>query len=586
MKRLSVLFPYLKRHKFSLLASLVFAIIFDFSLVILPLINAKMIDEITSLIGTGNSLNDTQFFLYLIYSIIFILALLVFNFAFETTVNTVVEKINVELRNTVFEKLNKVSIKYIDSHNHGDLVSRCVTDTENVNNALISAFRQFFQGVVVLLATLIIMFIYNWILAIVVVILIPFGFLISYFVAKNSSKNFKKQAKINGVLSGNALETFTNLDLINSLNYGDKAFENYSKINDELYIVGQRAQFVSSFTNPTTRLVNNSTYAIVGVVAAILCVLSSGSGNVMLGASCTVGTILAFIQYSNQFAKPFNEISSCITEIQTGLSSLDRISEILAEENDIDEGSILIQENPKIIEFCKVFFEYEEKKPIINDFNLKIKQGQKVSLVGPTGCGKTTMINLLLRFYDPQNGSIRFDDAPLVDVKKSSIRKSFGMVLQDTWIFNGTVFDNIAYGKKDATIEEVESIAKEVNIYNFIQRLPNGFDTKISDKSGLSIGEKQLICIARVALMKPEMMILDEATSNIDTRNELKIANAFNRIMKGKTSIIIAHRLSTIKNSDLIVVMDKGNIVEVGNHKELLEKDGFYAKLYNAQYSN
>ncbi|MBQ9266419.1 MAG: ABC transporter ATP-binding protein [Bacilli bacterium] len=586
MKRLSVLFPYLKRHKFSLLASLVFAIIFDFALVILPLINAKMIDEITSLIGTANSLNDTQFFLYLIYSIILILALLVFNFAFETTVNTVVEKINVELRNAVFEKLNKVSIKYIDSHNHGDLVSRCVTDTENVNNALISAFRQFFQGVVVLLATLIIMFIYNWLLAIVVVILIPFGFLISYFVAKNSSKNFKKQAKINGVLSGNALETFKNLDLINSLNYGDKAFENYSKINDELYVVGQRAQFVSSFTNPTTRLVNNSTYAIVGVVAAILCVLSSGSDNVLLGASCTVGTILAFIQYSNQFAKPFNEISSCITEIQTGLSSLDRISEILAEENDIDEGSILIQENPKIIEFCKVFFEYEEKKPIINDFNLKIKQGQKVSLVGPTGCGKTTMINLLLRFYDPQNGSIRFDDTSLVAVKKSSIRKSFGMVLQDTWIFNGTVFDNIAYGKKDATIEEVESIAKEVNIYNFIQRLPNGFDTKISDKSGLSIGEKQLICIARVALMKPEMMILDEATSNIDTRNELKIASAFNRIMKGKTSIIIAHRLSTIKNSDLIVVMDKGSIVEVGNHKELLEKNGFYAKLYNAQYSN
>lgn len=586
MKRLSVLFPYLKRHKFSLLASLVFAIIFDFALVILPLINAKMIDEITSLIGTANSLNDTQFFLYLIYSIILILALLVFNFAFETTVNTVVEKINVELRNTVFEKLNKVSIKYIDSHNHGDLVSRCITDTENVNNALISAFRQFFQGVVVLLATLIIMFIYNWILAIVVVILIPFGFLISYFVAKNSSKNFKKQAKINGVLSGNALETFKNLDLINSLNYGDKAFENYSKINDELYVVGQRAQFVSSFTNPTTRLVNNSTYAIVGVVAAILCVLSSSSGNIMLGASCTVGTILAFIQYSNQFAKPFNEISSCITEIQTGLSSLDRISEILAEENDIDDGSILIQENPKIIEFCKVFFEYEEKKPIINDFNLTIKQGQKLSLVGPTGCGKTTMINLLLRFYDPKNGSIRFDDTSLVAVKKSSIRKSFGMVLQDTWIFNGTVFDNIAYGKKDATIEEVESIAKEVNIYNFIQRLPNGFDTKISDKSGLSIGEKQLICIARVALMKPEMMILDEATSNIDTRNELKIASALNRIMEGKTSIIIAHRLSTIKNSDLIVVMDKGSIVEVGNHKELLEKNGFYAKLYNAQYSN
>ncbi len=586
MKNIKLLFPYLSKHKISLIASLIFAIIFDVSLVLLPLTNAKMIDAITSLIGTSNSLSDTDFFKYLIISIIFVALVLVFNFLFETMVNTVVEKINVELRNDVFEKINKVSVKYIDSHNHGDLVSRCVTDTENINNALISSFRQMFQGIVVLLATLIIMFIYNWILASVVLILIPFGFVLSYFVAKNSNKNFKKQANINGLLSGKALETFKNLDLVNSLNSGEKIFGDYSKVNDELNIVGQKAQFVSSFTNPTTRLVNNSTYAIVGVVASVLCVVSADSSNILLGASCTVGTILAFIQYSNQFAKPFNEISSCISEIQTGLSSLERIKEIFDADFDIDNGNEEISKNAKIIEFCKVFFGYDKEKLIINDFNLDIKQGQKVSLVGPTGCGKTTIINLLLRFYDPANGEIKVDGKSLSDIKKSSLRESFGMVLQDTWIFNGTVFENIAYGKKDATIEEVEAIAKEINIYNFIKRLPNGFDTKISDKSGLSIGEKQLICIARVALMKPDMMILDEATSNIDTRNEIKISEAFNKMMEGKTSIVIAHRLSTIKNSDLIIVMNKGSIIEIGNHKELLQKNGFYASLYNAQYSN
>lgn len=586
MSKLKILIPYLKKHKFGLILSLIFAIIFDISLVILPLLNANMIDEIIKIIGTSLSLNDTEFFKYLLISIILVFAVLIFNFLFDFVVTNIVEKINVELRNDLFEKLNKVEVKFIDSNKHGDIVSRCVNDVENVNNALISTFKQFYQGIVLLISSIIIMFIYNWMLALVVVVLTPFGFVLSYIVAKNSNKNFKKQAKINGLLSSNVLETFNNLEFINTTNYGNASFEKYSQINDELYIVGQRAQFFGSFTNPTTRLVNNSTYAIVGIVAALLCVFSASNGYILFGASCTVGTILAFIQYSNQFAKPFNEISSCIPEIQTGLASLERIEEILETKLDENSGKDLIENNIKKVEFCRVFFEYEEKKPVIKDLNLTINQGQKVSIVGPTGCGKTTIINLLLRFYDPQNGQILIDEKSIGDIEKKNLRSSFGMVLQDTWIFKGTVFENIAYGKQNATRKEVEQIARDINIYNFISRLPNGFDTEISDTGGLSIGQKQLICIARVALMNPEILILDEATSNIDARNEIKISNAFRKMTEGKTSIIIAHRLSTIKNSDVIIVMNKGNIIEVGNHNELLAKKGFYFNLYNAQYSN
>ena len=321
------------------------------------------------------------------------------------------------------------------------------------------------------------------------------------------------------------------------------------------------------------------------MIAALLCAFSFNDNNIILGASCTIGTILTFIQFSNQFAKPFNEISSCVPEIQTGFSSLKRINDVLNENNDINNGTKKILNTIKSIEFNHIDFGYTKEKKVIKDFALEVKEGQKIAIVGPTGCGKTTIINLLLRFYDPSSGEISFDSSDTKGILKESLRKSFGMVLQDTWIFSGTVKENITYGKKDASEEEIIEASKKANCYDFIMRLPNGFDTYIDDYSGLSVGQKQLISIARVMVVNPKIMILDEATSNIDTRTEMKISAAFNLLMKGKTSFVIAHRLSTIVHSDLIVVMKDGEIIEKGKHDELLANKGFYYELYNAQYS-
>jgi ATP-binding cassette subfamily B protein len=377
------------------------------------------------------------------------------------------------------------------------------------------------------------------------------------------------------------------LDLINSLNYGDKAFENYSKINDELYIVGQRAQFVSSFTNPTTRLVNNSTYAIVGVVAAILCVLSSGSGNVMLGASCTVGTILAFIQYSNQFAKPFNEISGVMTELTAALASAARVFELLEEEpepSDAEYDDLIDIDGEVSLE--DVSFSYTKDRKLIEDLSLSVKNGQKVAIVGPTGSGKSTLINLLMRFYDVNKGNIYIDNQDISEITRSSVRTNFGMVLQETWLKSGTIRENIAYGYPDATDEEIKEAARVSHADRFIRRLPDGYDTVLSEDGGnLSAGQKQLLCITRVMLRLPPMLILDEATSSIDTRTEQRIQRAFDKMMKGRTSFVVAHRLSTIKESDIILVMKDGAVIEKGSHQELLNLRGFYYELYNSQFA-
>ena len=585
MKPIKRLFSYIKKYPLFLIASLLCALIFVTSMCLTPLLFGKAIDEITFALENSISLFETKFVFYLSFAGILIFSVLVFEFCFEFLNSLFVEKVTKEIKDDIFLKLNKVPISYIDSNYHGDLVSRVINDSDNVNIALISGFRQFYQGVIQIIVTFVVMFVLNWLLGLVVVVLTPFGFMITYLLAHKTNKYFKGQAKIVGEMGAISLEDINNIDLIKSFNYEENAYEAFKTQNDALYKVGQKAQFSGSLTNPITRLVNNSTYAIVGMVAAILCALSFKDNNMILGASCTVGTILTFIQFSNQFAKPFNEISSCVPEIQTGFSSLKRINNVLNESNDVNDGKEKINEVIKKIEFNHVDFGYSKDKLVIKDFNIEVKEGQKIAIVGPTGCGKTTIINLLLRFYDPSQGSISFDNLNTKDILKESLRSSFGMVLQDTWIFSGTVRENIIYGKKDASEEEIIEATKKANCYDFIMRLPNGFDTYIDDYSGLSVGQKQLISIARVMLVNPKIMILDEATSNIDTRTEMKISAAFNILMEGKTSFVIAHRLSTIIHSDLILVMKDGEIIEQGKHDELLAKHGFYYDLYNAQYS-
>lgn len=585
MKPIKRLFSYIKKYPLFLIASLLCALIFVTSMCLTPLLFGKAIDEITFALENSISLFETKFVFYLSFAGILIFLVLVFEFCFEFLNSLFVEKVTKEIKDDIFSKLNKVAISYIDSNYHGDLVSRVINDSDNINIALISGFRQFYQGVIQIIVTFVVMFVLNWILGLVVVVLTPFGFMITYLLAHKTNKYFKGQAKIVGEMGAISLEDINNIDLIKSFNYEENAYEAFKTQNEALYKVGQKAQFSGSLTNPITRLVNNSTYAIVGMVAAILCALSFKDNNMILGASCTVGTILTFIQFSNQFAKPFNEISSCVPEIQTGFSSLKRINNVLNESNDVNDGKEKINEVIKKIEFNHVDFGYSKEKLVIKDFNIEVKEGQKIAIVGPTGCGKTTIINLLLRFYDPSQGSISFDNLNTKDILKESLRSSFGMVLQDTWIFSGTVRENIIYGKKDASEEEIIGATKKANCYDFIMRLPNGFDTYIDDYSGLSVGQKQLISIARVMLVNPKIMILDEATSNIDTRTEMKISAAFNILMEGKTSFVIAHRLSTIIHSDLILVMKDGEIIEQGKHDELLAKHGFYYDLYNAQYS-
>ena len=495
------------------------------------------------------------------------------------------EKISKEMKNDAFEKILKVPLKYIDNHTYGELVSLIINDIENINNALISTLKQLYQGIVQVLFTLIIMLIFNWILALLILVLTPLTFLITYTIAKKSKESFKKQTKIFADMGGIVLESFNNIDVLKSFKYEDKSYKIYEEKNNELYKAGQKAQFISSFTNPFTRLINNSIYAFVGLLAAILCVIAKDNpNNMLLGASWKVGTIITFIQFTNQFAKPFNEISSCISELQTGLSSLKRLNRFLNEKDDVNDGKLTINEEINDIDFNHLYFSYKKSTPLINDFNLHISKGKKIAIVGPTGCGKTTLINLLMRFYDPIEGSIDFNNIDTRKIKKESLRSQFNMVLQDTWIFNGTVRENIIYGKANASEEEIIEACKKADCYDFIMHLGNGLDTKISDTSGLSIGQKQLISIVRIFLSLKNLVILDEATSNVDTRTEIKISNAFNKIKEGKTSFVIAHRLSTIVNSDLIIVMKNGEIIETGKHEELLKKKGFYFELFNAQY--
>lgn len=498
----------------------------------------------------------------------------VFGYLYEYIMSVVSEGMVLDLRKETFSKITHLPLAYVDSHRHGDIVSLLISDIEQVSNGLLQGFKQLYRGVIMIVATLVFMFIIKWEVALIVVLVTPLSLFVAAFISKKSHQYFVKQAKAKGVLSGYILEMVTNQKKVKSLCYEEEAIQAFEKMNQELYDVGIHAQFVSSTTNPCTRFVNGLVYALVGIVGAILVIEDPTQ-------LFTVGKLSSFLTYANQYTKPFNEISGVISEVQSAFASYRRVEEVLSEPNEIDEGTQKIELPVDRVEFRHVAFSYTPEKPLITDFNLTIEKGQKVAIVGPTGCGKTTIINLLLRYYDPVRGGIYIDGENTLHIQKENLRKTYGLVLQDTWIFKGTVFDNIAYAKPNATKEEVIQAAKLAHADSFIRRLPQGYDTMINATSGLSQGEKQLITIARLMMMVPDVVILDEATSSIDTRTEKKIVDAFNYMMNGRTSFVIAHRLSTIREADMIIVMNQGNIVEVGNHQTLLAKKGFYEKLYH-----
>lgn len=585
MKSLERLRKYLLSYRISILVLLFVAITYVICSILIPYFVGRSIDEIIAFIdNNGGDYRNIVFFISLI--ILFTMLSSLFQYLFDSFISITVEKISKRLKDDVFIKIHSLPIKYIDTHLHGELLSYVINDCDNISVALNGFFKQFYEGIITILVTIVFMFCLNWMLGLVVLVLTPLSFLISYLVAKNSNRYFEKQINIQGKVVSDVLEKYLNIELVKSYNNEDISFKEFEKINKEYYIIGQKAQFFSSLTNPSTRLINNSVYAIVEMVGALLAFIafSSNSSFILFGTSCTIGVISSFLQYANQFAKPFNNMSSVISDIQQGFQSFEKINSFLNENDDIDFGDEIIKNDAETIYFNKISFSYDDKTNVLNDFSLIINKGMKIALVGPTGCGKTTLVNLILRFYDVNSGAILLGDRNINSIKKSSLRKNFGLVLQDSWIFKGTILDNIKYAKLDASFDEVVEATKKAHAFGFISRLPNGFNTIVDDDSSLSEGEKQLISLARVMLLNSDFIILDEATSNIDSRNEIRIIKAFNELIKNKTSLVIAHRLSTIMNSDLIIVLKEGKIIEMGKHNELINKNGFYKKLFNAQF--
>ncbi len=568
------LLSYITVHNKLLIISLLTAIINVFFTLLNPILIGDAIDFI---IGKDNV--DFQGILKIIGILILSIILASLSqWIMTRCTNVITYKTVAALREDVFNKINKVPLKYIDSHSHGDIMSRIINDIDQISTGLLQGFSQLFTGIITILGTLGIMIAINFKIALVVVLMTPLSILVGGFIAKSSKAMFTEQSKIRGEITGYTQEMIGNQKLVKAFSYENNSEEKFQEINSRLYTSGVKSQFFSSLTNPCTRFVNGIVYATVGIISAI----SAINGNI------SIGKISSFLNYANQYTKPFNEISSVITELQSALASAERVFEVLDEEDEpLDkENAINLKECNGNIEIKNVSFSYNPEVKLIENFNLSVKKGEKIAIVGPTGCGKTTLINLLMRFYNINSGEIFISGYNINDITRKSSRAMFGMVLQETWLYSGTIKENIAYGKPDATDEEIIEAAKMAHAHEFITRLPNGYDTKISgDGNNISQGQKQLLCIARIMLTKPPMLILDEATSSIDTRTEIFIQNAFNKMMEGRTSFIVAHRLSTIKEADLILVMNKGHIIEQGTHEELIEKKGFYANLYNSQFS-
>lgn len=572
MKTLKRLFKYIKSFKLSLFLATLFAFLGVSLSLMVPIFIGKSVDNI---IGIGNVNFGGLLKVLIVFSVIIILSAL-FQWIMSLLINSLSYKTVASLRNDAFNKISKSPLKQVDGTPHGDIISTIINDIDIVSTGLLQGFTQTFTSVMTIIGTIALMISINGYIALVVIFLTPLSLFMSSFIAKRTHKKYTEQAKLRGSLTALSSEMIEGAFVVTAFNKGKDTLERFKDVNNNLKKVGIKAHFYSALGNPCTRFVNSIVYAIVGVIGAIMSVQGI----------ITIGALTSALAYCSQYTKPFNEISSVITEFQNALSSAKRIFDFLDSKEQIpDKGLSNLREVKGDVKLSNIEFSYNDN-PFIKDLNLDVSSGQTIAIVGPTGCGKTTLINLLMRFYEKDGGKIKIDNYDITEVTRNSLRHKFGMVLQDTWLFSGTIFDNIAYGSPGSSYESVVGAAKNARAHSFIKRLENGYDTIISENGeNLSEGEKQLLCIARVMLTNPPMLILDEATSNIDTRTEIKIQKALLELMKGKTAFIVAHRLSTIRNADVIVVMKNGKIIEKGSHEELVCKDGgFYKELYYSQF--
>ena len=582
MKNKSILkkvFSYIGKYKYVLFVSLIFAVLSVALTLYVPVLVGNAIDFI---VGKGNV--DFNSIVKILIEILIIVAVTgILQWIMNVCNNRITFNVVRDMRNRAFKKIEVLPFSYLDSHAQGDTVSKVISDADQLADGLLMGFTQLFTGVATIIGTLIFMLSINVWITLVVVVLTPLSFLIARFIAKKTYSMFKLQSETRGEQTAFIDEMVSNQKVVEAYSHKKQNLIKFDEINERLRKYSLRATFYSSITNPATRFVNSIVYAAVALFGAILAVSENG-----IGSGITVGVLASFLAYANQYTKPFNEISGVVTELQNAFACAGRLIELIEEDEvkqDTSDSKVLQNIKGNIV-LENVAFEYTEDKPLITDLSLNVKEGMRVAIVGPTGCGKTTLINLLMKFYDINNGSISVDDIDYDDIQVKSLRNGFGMVLQDTWLKNGTVLENICMGKPDATLEEAVEAAKKAHAHSFIKRLPNGYHTVIgSDGGNLSQGQKQLLCITRLMLVNPPMLILDEATSSIDTRTEIRIQKAFNTLMQNKTTFIVAHRLSTIQNADVILVMNNGSVVEMGTHNELLERKGFYHNLYNSQFS-
>lgn len=565
---------YALKYKWKLALSLLSAVVSVVFTLLIPVIIGRAID---CLIGVDR-VDFTAMSLWLIALAVSVIIVAVTQWILLNLTNTIANKVARNLRNEAFEHLNSLPLKYADRNAHGNIMARLVSDIEIINEGFIQCVRQLFTGVLTIVATIGFMFAINWVIALVVIVLTPLSLLLAAFIAKKSNKLFLKQMNERGELTGLVDEMIGGQRVVQAFGYEQEAEERFDEINMRMYSSGIKSQFISAIGNPATRFVNGLIYAAVGVVGAF-----SVLG--MVGDAMTVGQLSSFLAYANQYTKPFNEISSVVTEIQSAVASASRVFSLIDEPSESSDIGKIDEFNAKgEVELREVSFSYDKDRPLINGLNLTAKAGERIAIVGTTGSGKTTIINLLMRFYDVDSGEIFIDGVNINDLTRRALRSQFGMVLQDTWLFKGTIRDNISYSMPNATDEEIISASKAAYAHGFISQLKDGYDTVLDETNTLSEGQKQLLNIARIMLMSPPMLILDEATSNIDTLTEIKLQRALEKMQNGRTSFIVAHRLSTIKNADKIVVMDNGRIVESGTHDELLKLNKVYAELYKSQY--